>query len=81
MPPFVLYAHVADVTVAAGDRVSAGQPVARLGNNGISRLPHIHIDAYRGATALQVRWDLRAMGRVREPVVGWKRPTSARTYY
>lgn len=61
----VLYAHVADVTVAAGDSVRAGQPVARIGNNGISRLPHIHVGAYRGAAALQVRWDLRAMGRVR----------------
>lgn len=62
----VLYAHVAEITVAAGDSVRAGQPIARVGNNGISRLPHIHVGAYRGATALQVRWDLRAMARVRD---------------
>ena len=61
----VLYAHVADVTVAAGDAVRAGQVVAKVGNNGISRLPHIHVGAYRGATPLQVRWDLRTMARLR----------------
>lgn len=60
----VLYAHVSDIAVAAGDRVTAGQVVAKVGNNGFSRSPHIHVGAFRGEQPLQIRWDLRAMGRV-----------------
>lgn len=61
----VLYAHVADVRVAVGDRVRAGQPVAVVGNNGISRNPHIHVGALRAGRPLQIRWDLRAMAALR----------------
>ena len=60
----VVYGHVADIAVAAGDRVTAGQVVARVGNNGFSRSPHIHVGAYRGDVPLQIRWDLRAMARL-----------------
>jgi len=60
----VVYGHVAGVRVAAGERVSAGQVVALVGNNGMSRSPHIHVGALRGDTPLQIRWDLRAMGRL-----------------
>lgn len=60
----VVYGHVADIAVQAGDRVRAGQPVARVGNNGMSRSPHIHVGAYRGDLPLQIRWDLRAMARL-----------------
>ena len=60
----VLYAHVADIRVAAGDRVTAGQVVAKVGNNGFARTPHVHVGAFRGAQPLQVRWDLKAMGRM-----------------
>ena len=60
----VLYAHVADIAVAPGDRVVAGQPVAKVGNNGPSRSPHVHVGAYRGDEPLQIRWDLRAMARL-----------------
>ena len=64
----VVYGHVADVQVAQGERVRAGQVMARVGNNGVSRNPHIHVGALRGETPLQIRWDLRAMGRLqREP--------------
>ncbi|MHB1329903.1 MAG: M23 family metallopeptidase [Gemmatimonadales bacterium] len=63
----VLYAHVAEIAVQAGDRVSAGQVVAKLGNNGQNRAPGIHIGAYREADTvpLQIRWDLRAMAKAR----------------
>ncbi len=67
----VAYVHVREVTVAEGDTVRAGQPVARVGNNGNSFNPHLHIGAFRGelysddAVALQVRMDLAAMGRLR----------------
>ena len=55
---FVVYAHVKEITVEAGERVSAGQPVAQIGNNGVSRNPHIHIGAWRDRTPLQIRFDL-----------------------
>jgi hypothetical protein len=60
----VVYAHAKDFTVRAGDRVKQGQVVAKVGNNGFARNPHIHIGAYRGATPFQIRWDLRLMGRM-----------------
>lgn len=61
----VMLGHVADVAVAVGDKVKAGQPIARVGNNGPARAPHIHIGAYRGPVPLQIRWDQRAMARLR----------------
>ena len=50
-------AHVQEVAVKAGDRVDYGQPVAKVGNNGYGRIPHVHIGAWKGDTALQIRWD------------------------
>lgn len=67
----VAYVHVREITVAEGDTVRAGQAIARIGNNGNSFNPHLHIGAFRGelysddAVALQVRMDLAAMGRLR----------------
>lgn len=54
----VLFAHVQDVQVAQGDAVTAGQVVARVGNNGYGRSPHIHVGAWKDETAYQIRWDL-----------------------
>jgi len=59
----VVYAHLTAVKVKVGDRVHAGQVVGKVGNNGVSRGPHIHIGAYRGDVPLQIRWDLQAMAR------------------
>jgi len=56
----VLFAHVQDTQVARGDTVRAGQVVARVGNNGYSRSPHIHVGAWKGETPYQIRWDLRS---------------------
>ena len=73
-PVHVALVHLREIGVAPGDTVRAGQPVGRVGNNGIARFPHLHIGAFRGemadvfsgqATALQVRFDLEAMGRLR----------------
>lgn len=67
----VAYVHVREVTVAEGDTVRAGESVARIGNNGSSFNPHLHVGAFRGelysddAVPLQVRMDLAAMGRLR----------------
>jgi hypothetical protein len=52
-----LVGHIAAPRVKAGDHVAAGQVIAQVGNNGMSRHPHIHVAAWRGKTALQIRWD------------------------
>ena len=67
----VAYVHVREVTVSQGDTVRASDPVARIGNNGSSFHPHVHVGAFRGemmseeAVPLQVRMDLGVMGRGR----------------
>lgn len=62
----VVYGHATDFTVKPGDRVTAGQRIGRVGNNGVARAPHIHIGAYRAKdlVPLQIRWDLRAEARI-----------------
>lgn len=54
----VLLAHVDEPVVKVGDAVRRGQKIGVVGNNGMSRNPHIHIGAYRDTTPLQIRWDL-----------------------
>ena len=55
----VLFAHVQDVQVDQGDTVTAGQVVARVGNNGYGRSPHIHVGAWMAETPYQIRWNLK----------------------
>lgn len=59
----VTLAHVTNPVVAPGDRVVRGQPVASVGNNGVSRAPHVHIGVHREGLPLQIRWDQREMAR------------------
>lgn len=67
----VAYVHVREVTVTQGDTVRAGEVVGRVGNNGTSFNPHLHIGAFRGelysedAIPFQIRMDLAALGRLR----------------
>lgn len=61
----VVYAHIRNSRVVAGDSVGAGDIVAGIGNNGVSAAPHVHVGAWRGETPLQIRFDLRALGRLR----------------
>lgn len=56
----VIYAHVREISVKEGDQVEAGDVVAKVGNNGNSRNPHIHVGAWKGQTPLQVQVDLYA---------------------
>lgn len=60
----VTYAHVTNVTVSVGQAIVAGQVVGVVGNNGHARMPHIHIGAWRGTTAYQIRWNLYAEGQI-----------------
>ena len=62
---FVL-AHVTRLAVKPGDKVESGQLIAYVGNNGVSRHPHIHMGAWRDKEPLQIRFDLAAMGRLFE---------------
>ncbi|MFW6089766.1 MAG: M23 family metallopeptidase [Gemmatimonadota bacterium] len=61
----VVYAHVRDVRVGIGDSIAAGDVVAAIGNNAVSKAPHVHLGAWRGDTPLQIRFDLRALGALR----------------
>ncbi|MGE0552890.1 MAG: M23 family metallopeptidase [Gemmatimonadales bacterium] len=62
----VMYGHLDSVAVAEGDAVEAGQGVAVVSNNGISRGPHVHVGAVDASgDPVQIRWDLRAMARLR----------------
>lgn len=56
-----LLAHIQEPIVKVGDTVEAGQPIARIGNNGYGRTPHLHIGAWRGDEPLQIRWDQTKM--------------------
>ena len=60
----VLYGHVEQVEVRSGDPVRVGERIAKVGNNGTSQSPHIHLGAWRDDRPLQVRFDLRALGRL-----------------
>jgi hypothetical protein len=53
----IVLAHIQAPSVHEGDKVVAGQVIAKVGNNGMCRNPHIHIGAWRGKKALQIRWD------------------------
>ena len=62
----VVIAHVTAIRVKLGEKVRAGEVLAMVGNNGMARSPHIHVGAWREATAepLQIRWDLDAAARL-----------------
>lgn len=52
-------AHISDPLVKKDQKVKAGQVIAKVGNNGYGRAPHIHIGAWKEKDALQIRWDLK----------------------
>jgi len=54
-------AHLQAMIVTKGARVRAGDPIGQVGNNGYARAPHVHIGAWRGKEALQIRWNQREM--------------------
>ncbi|WP_263788861.1 M23 family metallopeptidase [Salinibacter grassmerensis] len=46
------YAHVREIEVEPGDTVARGDVVGKVGNNGTSRAPHVHVGAWTGAPDL-----------------------------
>lgn len=63
-PVYALFGHVADVQLSEGQRVAAGQPVARQGTAGAAVVPHVH---------LEVRVGANSFGATRNPVL-WLAP-------
>ncbi|SMO60546.1 M23 family metallopeptidase [Fodinibius sediminis] len=63
----VIYAHVREIEVEEGEQVKAGEVIGRVGNNGNSRAPHIHVGAWKEETPLQIQVDLYAEHRDGQP--------------
>lgn len=56
-----MVAHLQAISVREGQRLGYGEPFAKVGNNGYSRQPHVHMGAWKGETPLQVRFDQKFM--------------------
>lgn len=56
-----LLAHIQMASVTVGQRVGYGEPIAKVGNNGFGRSPHVHMGAWKDNTPLQIRWDQTRM--------------------
>lgn len=54
---YIVLAHIQSPLVKKGDKVKGGKVLAKVGNNGMCRNPHIHIGAWREKQPLQIRWD------------------------
>jgi murein DD-endopeptidase MepM/ murein hydrolase activator NlpD len=55
-PVYTLYGHVSQVLVTEGEHVSAGQIIARVGQEGIALGPHLHLEVRLGQATY---WDTR----------------------
>lgn len=62
----VIYAHAREIKVEKGQTVDVGEVVAKVGNNGNSRAPHIHVGAWKNDTPLQIQTNLYAEERHKE---------------
>jgi hypothetical protein len=48
-PVYVLYGHVQHIQVEAGQRVVQGEPIAEVGVEGVSAVPHLHLEVRVGS--------------------------------
>lgn len=64
----ITLAHIEQPLVKVGDAVEEGQFIARVGNNGCSRNPHLHIGAFKGGKPLMVGFDAEKVAAVRGTV-------------
>lgn len=47
-PVYILYGHIRNLQVQAGDRVQQGDPLAEIGVEGVSVVPHLHLEVRVG---------------------------------
>ncbi|MCL2603591.1 MAG: M23 family metallopeptidase [Defluviitaleaceae bacterium] len=64
----VMLAHIQKPEVKEGDTVIQGQLVARVGNDGYARCPHIHIGAWQDNKPLAIEFDRQLMADMKEKV-------------
>ncbi|MCL2170840.1 MAG: M23 family metallopeptidase [Defluviitaleaceae bacterium] len=60
--------HICNPLVKIGDTVAQGQIIAKLGNNGYSRCPHIHIGAWRDNEPLAIEFDRQSIADIQATV-------------
>ena len=47
-PVYILYGHIQNIKVQVGDHVQPGDPVAEIGVEGVSLVPHLHLEVRMG---------------------------------
>jgi hypothetical protein len=61
----IVLAHTREALVNENDTVVQGQIIAKVGNNGYSRSPHIHIGAWKDNEPLAIEFDRKLMADVK----------------
>jgi hypothetical protein len=64
----IFIAGIRDIVVRDGQRVKAGDFIGRVGNNGRSYFPSIHIGAWLEKVPLQLSFDLKELAILRESI-------------
>src|SRR5699024_8515554 len=60
----ITYGHLTAISVTQNEIVRKGQIFAKCGNNGTSWNPHVHVGAWKDQQPLQIRIDLKALGKI-----------------
>jgi murein DD-endopeptidase MepM/ murein hydrolase activator NlpD len=75
----LVHLRAGSLRVAAGDRVTTGQPIADCGNSGNSTQPHVHVQVMDSADLSVARGVPMAFRRFREWPRGAQRPQIRQT--
>lgn len=59
---YTLYAHNSALVVSAGQTVSRGQTISKIGSTGDSTGPHCHFEVYKGGTQWGVGYQVNPLG-------------------